>query len=155
MQGNSRVNLMTMLRVVLLVLMFMSGPGTLWSEPGLDTAAKVVKKIEFHVSEDGSEVVSVFLDGFHTPKIFSLNSDNPRIVCDFIRVKPVPSIAPRYDFSGKLLRAVRVAYHSTPSSKLRVVLDLARDVRIDVSPYFFKKERIFALTLSQSGTTAP
>ena len=63
-----------------------------------------------------------------------------------------PGLAAKYEFSGRYLRTVRLAHHMSPSRKLRIVFDLVPDKVIDVSPYFFQEEFIFALTLSEPGT---
>ena len=141
--------------VLLITILMTAGAWEARSDIGVDSPAQVVKKIEIRRLSNGSEMVSVFLDGFHVPNIFSLDGGNPRVVCDFAGVKPGPGLALNHDFSGKFIRSVRVAYHRAPSPKLRIVLDLVPDIPIDVSPYFFQKERLFSLTLSELETTAP
>ncbi|HKK33474.1 MAG TPA: AMIN domain-containing protein [Desulfomicrobiaceae bacterium] len=139
--------------LVLAVIGLARVPG--WTGTHPETPATEVAEISFKSLPDGSEMVSIHLDGFHAPEIFSMNSEFPRVVCDFPELRLSPSVLSRYEFSGSLLRSVRVARHRSPDPKVRVVLDLVRDVSIDVSPFFFQKERIFALTLQQSGTTEP
>lgn len=143
------------LTVFLVVILLTLCAGTVRSDTGVDRSAGMVSKIEFRKSADDSEAVFVHLDRFQTPKMFSLDGENPRVVCDFKDLQIIPGLASKHEFPGRFIRAVRLALHHAPSPRLRIVFDLVPGIPIDVSPYFFQEESIFALTLSGSPTDAP
>jgi hypothetical protein len=93
----------------------------------------IIESIEVIAANDKPEQVVFKLNGSHTPKIFKLNGDNPRLVLDFYGVKYPSRIDRISDVGGDIIAAVRVGRHTDPQ-RTRVVVDIQQD-----SPYQYDK----------------
>jgi len=87
---------------------------------------RVIEKIGFEQISLTEERVSFRLGGYAPPRVFGLEGERGRLVCDFFDTtikKGVPRAIPT---DGNLVRRIRVGLHTAPKQKIRVVLDLAR-----------------------------
>jgi len=93
----------------------------------------IIESIEVSAANDKPEQVVFKLNGSHTPKIFKLNGDNPRLVLDFYGIKYPSRIDRISDVGGDIIAGVRVGRHTDPQ-RTRVVVDIQQD-----SPYQYDK----------------
>src|SRR5210317_1031853 len=93
----------------------------------------IIESIEVIAANDKPEQVVFKLNGSHTPKIFKLNGDNPRLVLDFYGIKYPSRIDRISDVGGDIIAGVRVGRHTDPQ-RTRVVVDIQQD-----SPYQYDK----------------
>ena len=127
----------------LLVLMF----GEIFA---VQAADPLLKGIEFKSISATEERVLFKLNGAYHPEVFGIEGENPRVVCDFpdMRVddKTVKSLI---DTNGKYVRNIRVGLHSTPTLKVRVVLDLTPANDYDIEQMLYKEENLFVIAIHQ------
>lgn len=103
---------------------------SLFLPAGADAGEKVeIKAISHAVLPEAKETITFKLSGPAAPKIFTIKGGNPRLVIDF------PGAIYRGKGSialpeGKLATAVRTGLHQKPEEKVRVVIDLAKDVAV-------------------------
>ncbi len=89
----------------------------------------ILESIGVTAGNDKPERVAFKLNSSHTPKIFRLNGDRPRLVFDFYGIKYPSRIDRISDIGGDIIAGVRVGRHYDPP-KTRVVVDIQKD-----SPY--------------------
>ena len=116
------------------------------------TADKVeIQSISHAVLPEAKESITFELSGPAVPKVFTIKDANPRLVIDFPRstysgknVLPFPE--------GKLATAVRTGLHRTPEQKVRVVVDLAKDVAVQHNlGAYVEADGTLTVTLSEEG----
>lgn len=93
----------------------------------------VIESISVTVEKDKPEQLVFKLSEEHTPKIFQLDSDKPRLVFDFFNVGYVSKIEQISDVGGRIIAGVRVGKHKGPA-KTRVVVDIQKN-----SPYRYRQ----------------
>lgn len=89
----------------------------------------IIQSIEVIAGNDKPEQVVFKLNGSHTPKVFRLNGEKPRLVFDFYNTKYPSKIDRISDVGGSVIAGVRVGRHNEPQ-KTRVVVDIQKN-----SPY--------------------
>lgn len=99
-----------------------------------------------HSSLDGTEEISFQLSGPLEPVLFSLNGEKPRLVADFYnglfkgkRVVPVKD--------GMLVTAIRTGMHVSPKKKLRVVIDLSKEIPVEFVQNFSEGTNLLVITI--------
>ena len=117
---------------------------------GLDSSASpiLVKAVRHVRGSKDSEKILFDLKGFHPPHTFTINGNQPRLVCDFKNAQLGQGVKPRIPVNGSLIKDIRVAYHPRPAAKVRVVLDLLPDRAYEVEQIYFRQEAQFALILN-------
>ena len=110
---------------------------------------KVVRKIQFEALKDGGERITIELNGKYPPKIFALEGDKPRVVCDFFEATLAEGVRKSVRVNGKVIREIRTAEYKGKQGKVRVVLDLVPRSSADyqVQPVFYEKQNIYALVI--------
>jgi len=93
------------------------------------------------------EIVAFRLNGPHTPKIFTIKGEEPKIVLDFYDTSPSLSIKGMITSKGKLITAIRTGMHKDGQRKTRVVLDLTPADGYDFSQNFQTNENILRITV--------
>ena len=106
-----------------------------------------LREIRFEKGENGEERVLFVLDGNSPPKTFAIEGKNPRLVCDFIGLKLDKKVENLIKVDGRLIKAIRVGIHSSPTPKIRVVLDLRPDQDYEIRQAFFFEKNIYAVVL--------
>ncbi len=61
-------------------------------------------------------------------KTFAIEGERPRLVCDFIGLKLDKKVENLIKVDGRLIKAIRVGIHLSPTPKIRVVLDRRSEV---------------------------
>ena len=104
----------------------------------------LLKEIRFQKASDSKEVVFFVLNDFYKPKVSTINGERPRLVCDFnIQIGDLTN--QWITTNGDFIQRIRVRIHSSPKSKIRVVLDLVSNQNYYIEQKFYQKENIFAL----------
>jgi len=106
---------------------------------------KKIMDILFEVTQEGEEKVIFALNGFYPPKSFSIEGDQPRVVCDFFGTLLANSIINRTTVSGKFIQQIRIGIHKGNEPKISVVLDLVPNKQFRVKQIFIKEEHLFTL----------
>jgi len=128
--------------LVLFLSMISSGYPVLAADP-------VINEIAFE-SEAGpinKEIIHIRMNRFSSPEIFGIEGEEPRLVCDFINVKPATTLKRLIETKGKLIRQVRVGIHSGLTPKTRVVLDLLPNQDYVIHQIPSKKDAQFSISV--------
>ena len=83
----------------------------------------------------------------YPPKTFAIEGQKPRLICDFIGLKLVKKVKRLIKVDGRLIEAIRVGIHLSPTPKIRVVLDLRPDQDYEIRQAFFVDKNIYAVVL--------
>ena len=114
----------------------------------------IIESIEVIAGNDKPEQVVFKLNGSHTPTIFRLNGDTPRLVLDFYGIKYPSKIDRISDVGGDIIAGVRVGRHNEPQ-KIRVVVDIQQDSPYQYDQTFNFSENSLVVTLAPDlGQTA-
>ena len=89
----------------------------------------VIESISVFAGSSEPEQVVFKLSGSHTPKIFRIEGERPRLVFDFQGIGYPAGVDKIPDVGGKIIAGVRVGMHANPL-KTRVVVDIQKN-----SPY--------------------
>lgn len=106
----------------------------IWTEKGDDSGTRVIFE----------------LNGPHIPKIFPLDGDTPRIVCDFEGVQ-IKDVNLPIQVEDGVLNQIRMGYHNKPKPKLRSVLDLVGGPNYTVDHVFFEKDNHYVIYIKPEG----
>lgn len=110
------------------------------------TGGVVIESISHTMVADAGEKLTFKLSAQVTPKVFTMKGDNPRLVLDFLNSSyagkgniPVPD--------GKLASAIRTGSHQAPEQKIRVVVDLAKNIAVRHTSEYSEADRILTVLL--------
>ena len=110
---------------------------------------KEIQKIIFAKSSAGEEKLLITLNGNYPPRSFVIEGTRLRLVCDFPDTRLSPEVGPRIESDGQLVADIRLAQHTKPQFKTRLVVDLAPDLKYQVEQFFYQKENVFELIIKQ------
>jgi len=86
---------------------------------------RIIEEIRFEKFSLTEERVSFRLSEYAPPKVFGLEGERGRLVCDFFDTTITRDIPRGIETDGNLVLGIRVGIHAAPKQKTRVVLDLA------------------------------
>lgn len=112
-----------------------------------DEKQQVLLDVNFEKSTNGYEMVLFHLNGFYPPVVYSAESGELFVVCDFLDAQIGPDVVPVIANGGNFIRQIRVESFQQPQ-KVRVVLELAEDYAYDLKQVFFKEENLFVVILN-------
>jgi SH3-like domain-containing protein len=112
-------------------------------------AFKEIKKISFVKGSAGEEKIRIALNGNFPPRSFVIEGARLRLVCDFPETRLSPGVGPRVEAAGQMVADIRLAQHTRPQFKTRLVVDLAPKIRYQVEQFFYQKEKVFELIIKQ------
>ncbi len=107
----------------------------------------LLEEIRFEQKSDTEETVIFKMNGPHTPKIFPVKGNTPKIIFDFYDTSTAPSIKGLINSRGKLITSIRTGLHTEKQRKTRVVLDLAPAGEYDFSQNFDAQENALRITV--------
>ena len=125
---------------------------------GRATAADLVlKEIRFTRLNPQTEQVAFSLTAFTRPKIFGIEGEIPRVVCDFPRAKLGKNVKQHMATNGEIIKEIRVGIHVEPAPKVRVVLDLVPGPDYDIQQTYSLDRSRYTVTIRQNNQkiTAP
>jgi hypothetical protein len=92
-------------------------------------------------------MIHITVRNFSPPKLFAIEGDKPRVVCDFLDTGLAGTVKSQHAVEGNYIRRIRVGTHRDPT-KIRVVLDLAPEHDYDVRQMFVKDRETFILAIT-------
>jgi SH3-like domain-containing protein len=116
---------------------------TLYRQP----AEATIEAVRIERSRTGEEKIHFLFDGEAPPRVFLLEKEYPRLVCDFENTALGPDIPKEEAVSGRLILRIRSARRGSLRTAARVVLDLA-DEKIYEFQHFFVEEQLYTLVVA-------
>ncbi len=107
----------------------------------------VVGDIQYEIEKNGTEKVCFGLNRFCSPKVFSIEGNNPKIVIDIKNVSSWKGKS-RIPVNALLIRQVRSHLHRA-HNKLRIVLDLSPSMDYVVEPLYYKAEGVYCIAVKR------
>ncbi|MBW2674593.1 MAG: AMIN domain-containing protein [Deltaproteobacteria bacterium] len=108
---------------------------------------RVIEKIRFEKLSLTEERVSFKLGEYAPPRVFGLEGEKGRLVCDFFDTRIKRGISRTIQTDGNLILRIRVGLHTAPKQKVRVVMDLAPfDKDYTVEQHFYENN-VFVVTV--------
>ena len=114
-----------------------------------------VSSVTLHQEGDGRERVRIKLEGTHSPQVYALDDDKPRLICDFPGAGYAGLVKPVVRGGGTLVQRIRVGAHDPPARKVRVVLDIEPGRKYTYTREFSKEENILNILLVPVGQEKP
>jgi len=121
-------------------------PSMVYSE--VSEAVKTIKieSILHKVESEAKESITFALSAPGTAKIFTLAGEKPRLVIDFpdagfFGKNSVPVVG------GQLAKAIRIGIHQKPSQKIRVVVDLSKEIEVRYNQVYSEDKKTLVITL--------
>ena len=127
---------------ILLLTMLHHAPNAI-AEP----AKPLLKDIRFEKTSSQEERIHIAVRDFSPPKLFAIQGDKPRVVCDFLGAGLVGTVKTQHTVDGSYIRRIRVGIHRDPT-KIRVVLDLTPEHNYDVRQMYVQDQEIFILAIT-------
>lgn len=134
-------------------------PGSTVSVPAIKTGTAgclafenvQIVRVEFE-STFSAERVLIHLDGPALPDLFSIDKiPPPRVVCDFDGATMRPGLSREVDCRGRMIHKIRIGQEDKPYPRVRVVLEMDKNLAGKVEQEFFERESLFMLTVFESG----
>mgnify|MGYP006272308891 CR=1 FL=1 len=116
---------------------------TLYRQP----AEATIEAVRIERSRTGEEKIHFLFDGEAPPRVFLLDTEYPRLVCDFENTALGPDIPKEEAVSGRLILRIRSARRGPLRTTARVVFDLA-DEKIYEFQHFFVEEQLYTLIVA-------
>jgi uncharacterized protein YgiM (DUF1202 family) len=116
---------------------------TLYRQP----KAATIEAIRIERSRTGEEKVHFIYNGEEPPKVFLLDTEHPRLVCDFENTALGTDIPEETAVSGRLIWQIRSARRGPLRTTARVVMDLAPE-KIYEFQHFFVEEQLYTLIVA-------
>ena len=121
---------------------------------GAEKKETVLESITFQRDALKREAVRFKLKGEHTPKVYMIKGEDPRIVLDFVNTR-CSSLANRnFATNGKLIKGIRVGIHDDKTLMTRVVIDLTPKGDYQYTQHFKAKDNLLLLTIASTGANA-
>lgn len=110
-----------------------------------------VSSVSFHTENGGKERVRIKLEGMHSPQVYPMNGEKPRLVIDLPGAGYAGLVTPVVKDHYALVKGIRIGVHGQPSPKTRVVLDLEPGRKYTYSREFVKAENVLNVILVPAG----
>lgn len=107
---------------------------------------QVLLKLAYERSINGSEMVLFYLNGFHPPVVYSAESGDLFVVCDFLETVPDQTVTSSVASGGKFIEKIKIEKLEDPL-KTRAVLELAENHNYDLRQVFFKENNLFVIII--------
>ncbi|PID77536.1 MAG: hypothetical protein CSB24_00955 [Deltaproteobacteria bacterium] len=104
-------------------------------------------EISFDDKSDKGEMVVFKLNGFHPPKIFGVEKDTPRVICDFPDTALADGVNRLIESNGANISKIRTSKLDNPD-RVRVVMELVPNKTHNLQQLFFKEENIFIIIVN-------
>lgn len=109
----------------------------------------VLKDIRFARSER-AELIHFDMTAFSPPKVFGIEGERPRVVCDFYQARLGIRVDREMLLNGTMIQGVRTGIHSRPQPKLRVVIDLIPGPDYDIQQLYSIKNSRYTISVRKS-----
>lgn len=111
---------------------------------------QILLDVNYEKNTNGNEMVLFHLNGFYPPVVYSAESSELLVVCDFLDAVLGPDEIPVISKGGSYIRQIKVEPYKQPK-KVRVIIELADKYTYDVKQVFFKDENLFVIVLNSLG----
>jgi len=108
-------------------------------------AERIIEKVGFERVSLTEERISFKLSEYGPPRVFGLEGEKGRLVCDFFDTTIRKSIPRTIETDGNLVLGIRVGIHTAPKQKTRVVMDLAPVDRDYAVEQHFYENNVFVV----------
>lgn len=122
--------------------------------PAVSAADARLTDVSFAKSSGTEEVVIFKLTDISLPKVFGIEGEKPRIVCDFLNTELDKKVSRQINTKGNMIKAVRLGLHTTPSLMIRVVLDLIPGPDYDIQQTLLTEEKLFTISVNLAQSEA-
>ena len=106
-----------------------------------------IRAVRIERARTGEEKIHFLYDGKSPPRVFLLDTEHPRLVCDFEDADFGPDIPEETAVSGRLIWQIRSARRGPLRATARVVLDLAPEKNYEFQ-HFFVEEQLYTLIVA-------
>ena len=132
-----------------------TAPASLSAAPESAAAKNLIKAMRIVAGSSREERIVFSLDGVPPPKMFLLDGDPVRLVCDFFGAQIMDDVPRDIETRGRLIQRVRTGIHETPERKIRVVVELVSGRDYEIDEYFHPKESSYELFVRPAGGSEP
>lgn len=136
--------LMSRLSISLVLLMIFFGVVTA-SAADQPKGGALLEEISHEAVTDGTEKIVFKLSATHTPKIFKIKGEKPRLVIDFFDTGYSTRVKKISNSDDYLIKSVRIGKHKDPP-KTRIVVDLRTEREYDFKVDSQGQENILVIT---------
>jgi hypothetical protein len=113
-----------------------------------------IRSIAHEKDAEGNETITFKLAAPVTAKIFTLDSDKPRLVIDFpLCIYWGKTAIPLAD--GDLASAIRIGLHRNPAMWTRVAVDLSRRIPVRYASEYSEQDKTLSITLMAKAGQPP
>ncbi|QTA89793.1 VWA domain-containing protein [Desulfonema magnum] len=109
-----------------------------------------IRAIRTDLTSEGKEKVIFVQNSFHPPKIFFIEEDPPKVVCDFFDTRLGKDTDSYIKVNSKFIQKIRTGLHKIPVSKLRVVVDLVPNKTYELEHIFLKEKKHCVLIIKSA-----
>ena len=110
--------------------------------------------VSYERSTNDKEMVLFQLNGFYPPMVYSAESNELLVVCEFDNGVVEDGVEPVLETGGEFIDTVEVRSMEAPR-KIRVLLTLRGDATYDLKQVFFKEDNLFVVIISKLGDNDP
>jgi len=109
----------------------------------------LLKEIRFEGASPQEELIQITVRDFSPPKLFAIEGDKPRVVCDFLGTDLAGTVKTDHIVDGNYIKRIRVGIHRDPT-KIRVVVDLTPQHDYGVRQMYVADQELFILAITPS-----
>ena len=109
---------------------------------------QVLLKFAYEQTINGSEMVLFYLNGFYPPVVYSAESGELFVVCDFMETVPDRGVSTSVASGGRFIERIKIEKLENPL-KTRAVLELAENHNYDLRQVFFKENNLFVIIIDR------
>ncbi|MFN2353077.1 MAG: AMIN domain-containing protein [Desulfopila sp.] len=106
--------------------------------------------VSYERSTNDKEMVLFQLNGFYPPMVYSAESNELLVVCEFDNGVVEDGVEPVLETGGVFINTVEVRSMEAPR-KIRVLLTLRGNATYDLKQVFFKEDNLFVVIISKLG----
>lgn len=117
-------------------------------------ADALLTDVSFAKSSATEEVAIFKLTDISLPKVFGIEGEKPRIVCDFLNADLDKKISRQIDTNGSMIKSIRLGLHNSPAPMIRVVLDLIPGPDYDIQQTLLTEEKLFTISVNLAKSAA-
>jgi hypothetical protein len=111
-------------------------------------ADPMILEISFDDSSGRGDMVLIRVNGFYPPSVSAIETDTPRVLCDFLATGFTPEIDKEIQANGRYVKRIYTTMHQDPEL-VRVVLELLPEHNYDLQQVFFRNDNLFVLMVNE------
>ena len=115
----------------------------------------LITAIRIEAGSPSEERIIFSLEGKPLPKMFFIDGDPVRLVCDFLNAEIGAGVGQEIEARGKFIRRLRIGIHESPQQKVRVVIELISGQDYEIDEYFRPEESSYELFVRPAAGMGP